>query len=103
MGITQLKEKRGIEEFNELFHQYQNKIRIHPHARDRVGQGQRNVFKEEELIRTFTREPARRYGIQDNGAHAAFFRKETGYARIVFGVYPEYIEIITFYIEENLP
>jgi len=46
---------------------------------DRIELGQRKLFNEQQLLRVFTREPPRRYGIQRNGVQAVFFRAASGY------------------------
>ena len=90
-------------EYKELISQYRNKIIINPHAYFHLNEAQRNIFKEEVLINILEKETPSLIGIQQNERYAALFRRKNGYLRIIFQVYPNNIEIITFYITETLP
>ena len=82
---------------------YRDRICVSGHALARFSQKQRNVYKDENLVITLIQEHPRLVGLQENGRYTAFFRRNTGYLRIVFEVYEEMIEIVTVCMNNELP
>jgi len=64
---------------------------------------QRKVYKDEALINLLTEEKSAFIGIQKNQNYAIFYRRKQGYLRLMFKITKENIEIVTFYITENMP
>lgn len=82
---------------------YRDRIYVSGHALVRFSEKQRNIYKDENLVKTLMQEHPRLAGIQENGRYAAFFRRNTGYLRIVFAVHEDMIEIVTVCINNELP
>ncbi|HLF54490.1 MAG TPA: hypothetical protein VI612_02110 [Candidatus Nanoarchaeia archaeon] len=78
-------------------------ITINRHAYFRFNDVQRKVYKYEYLKSILKEEHPVFVGLQQNGRYAVFFRRKEGYLRIMFNKHPKCIEIITFYITDNLP
>ncbi len=90
-------------EFRNLLSKYKGRIKVNSHAYFRLSQMQRKVYKDDTLIMLLTEESPLLVGIQQNNNYAAFFRKKKGYLRIIFKITPQHIEIITFYLAEQVP
>ncbi len=104
MASTRIVNRVEISEFKELIQKYEGHIIVGSHALARIDEGQRNIYKEESLIDILKNETSSFIGIQENGWHSSFYKRKEGYLRIVFKInHPKNIEIITFYIVENLP
>ncbi len=99
MAPTHIIKQLNTEEYKQLI----KNIQISPHARFRIDEGQRKVYKDEYLIETLEKEQPELAGIQENGRYAAFFRRKEGYLRIIFTATPEKTEIVTFFITESIP
>ena len=104
MVSTRIAKKIDYFEYKSLIERYKNKIEINPHAYFRLNQSQRKVYKDDYLISILKEEQPSLIGIQQNGRYAAFFRRKEGYLRIIFQIKKNNnIEIITFFITDNLP
>ena len=103
--VTETRIIKGIDyiEFRELIDKFKDKIKVNPHAYFRLNEMQRKVYKDETLVETLTEEKPAFIGIQKNQNYATFFSKKQGYLRLMFKVKKDYIEIITFYITDNIP
>ncbi len=56
---------------------------VSEHALDRLNEGQRKVFKEEQLYRVIKTESPEGIGLQENGRISAFYRRKHGYLRVI--------------------
>ena len=64
---------------------------------------QRKAYKDEVLIELLTEEKPAFIGVQKNKNYATFFSKKQGYLRLMFKVTKTNVEIVTFYITDNIP
>ncbi len=104
MASTRIVKKIDYFEYKNLIERYKNKIEINPHAYFRLNQAQRKVYKDGHLMSILKEEQPNLIGIQQNGRYAAFFKRKEGYLRIIFQIKKNNnIEIITFFITDNLP
>ena len=103
MNTTKIIEEVSINRFKQIIFDYKTKIKVSLHAIDHLSDAQRKVFKEEELIDILTKETPKGVGLQRNGRYAAFFRKKSGYIRIIFELKEEHLEIITFINTDTMP
>lgn len=103
MASTRLVKEVNYFDFRGLIEQYEEQIKVNPHAYFRLSQMQRKVYKDEMLIDLLTGERPVFVGIQQNKNYAAFFSKKGGYLRLIFEVTNEGIEIITFYVTDHIP
>lgn len=89
---------------NEKLHEILRgrRIVVSSEALFRLSEGQRKIFKEENLIHLLLHEKPRLIGVQANGRYAAFFRRKEGFIRIIFAA-GKNIEIITFFITGDIP
>ncbi len=101
MTATRLVKQISLNEYHELLEKYH--IEVNPHAYFRIDEAQRKVYNDEYLKDVLTKETPVFIGIQQNGRHAAFFKRKTGYLRIIFEVEPTKIEIGTFYLVDHIP
>ena len=90
-------------EFKELIDRFKGRIKVSLHAYFRLNEMQRKVYKDWSLIELLTEEKPEFIGIQKNKNYALFLSKKQGYLRIIFKVNEDNIEIVTFYIIENIP
>jgi len=100
---TRIIKKVEYLEFRRIIDRFKDKIKVNSHARFRLNEMQRKVYKDEVLIEILSTERPAFVGVQNNRNYAAFFGKKQGYFRLVFKVTTENIEIITFYITNNIP
>lgn len=104
MGSTRIKTIVKIDEYDELIKRYEEQIKVSPHAYFRLADTQRKVYKDDYLKNVLKDERPKLVGIQQNGRYTAFFKRKEGYLRVIFSVnHEEHIEIITFYITNNMP
>lgn len=104
MVSTRIIKKVDYFEYKSLIERYKNKIEINPHSYFRLNQAQRKVYKNGHLINMLKEEKPSLIGIQQNERYAAFFRRKEGFLRIIFQINKDKnIEIITFFITDNLP
>lgn len=103
MASTRIAQRIEYIDYRALMTAYRDRIHVSGHALARFSEKQRNVYKDENLATILTQESPRLVGIQENGRHAAFFRRSEGYLRIVFVVYEDMIEIVTVCINNELP
>lgn len=104
MQSTRIVKKIDHSDFKQIVEKYKNFVIVNQHAFFRIDEGQRKVYKEESLIDILENESPALIGIQENGCHSSFYKRKEGYLRIVFKInHPKNIEIITFYIVDNLP
>lgn len=68
-----------------------------------MSDGQREVFKEDELISALKEEEPKIAGLQRNGCCAAFFKRKKEYFKIIFAIKHQRVDIITFMITEQIP
>lgn len=102
MGATRIIETVQVNVFKEWIRA--KRITINqPHVLMRLSEAQRNIFKEEELIRILKQETPVLVGLQKNGRHAALFRRPNGFMRIVFQLSNGQLDIRTFYETKYLP
>lgn len=78
-------------------------ITVSIHALDRLNAAQRQIFHEATLIRILVQETPRFVGLQQNGRYAAFFRKKSGFIKIVTEIKGSELEIVTFMKTEGIP
>jgi len=78
-------------------------IIVSPHAYDHLSQGQRKVFKEEDLKHMVDKETPRKVYLQANGRYAAFFRKEDGFRKLILEVEEKIITIVSFWDMLEIP
>ncbi|MBU0460453.1 MAG: hypothetical protein KJ597_00595 [Nanoarchaeota archaeon] len=90
-------------EFRLLIDKSKGKIKVNPHAYFRLSEMQRKVYKDETLLEMLTEEKPAFIGVQKNKNYATFFSQKQGYLRLIFKVTKENIEIVTFYITDNIP
>ena len=76
---------------------------VSPHAFDHLSEGQRKVFKEEDLKHMVAKETPRKVFLQDNGRYAAFFRKDDGYRKLILEVEEKIITIVSFWDMLEIP
>ena len=103
MASTRIVERLDPIEYRALMTAYRDRICVSEHALVRFSEKQRNIYKDDHIIRLLMQENPRLVGLQENGRHAAFFRRDTGYLRIVFAVHEDVIEIVTVCINNELP
>ena len=103
MNTTKIIESVSIPMFKQIIFNYKTKIKVSPHAIDHLSDGQRKIFKEEELIIILTKDTPNGVGLQKNGRYAVFFRKNIGYIRIIFELKEDRLEIITFINTDTMP
>ncbi len=103
MTETRIIKEVGYLEFKEIIDKFKNKIRVNSHVYFRLSEMQRKVYKDRVLIEMLTGEKPAFIGIQKNKNYATFFSKKQGYLRLIFKVTKDHVEIITFYITENIP
>lgn len=89
---------RPIEEINRLA--FKNTIKdktivISPHALDHLSEGQRKVFKEDELRQMVEKENPRKIFLQENKRYAPYYRKEDGYRKLILEIKDKII-IVSF-------
>ena len=101
MGSTKIIRKIDKAEFREWVSE--REVKSGTKALFRLSEGQRNLFKEEELVRILKREDPVLIGEQKNGRYAAIYRRKEGFMRIVFGLKENSLEIVTFYITDTSP
>lgn len=101
MASTRIIKEVEHADYCEIIEKYN--VTISSHAYFRFSDAQRKVYKDEYLKNILKEERPVFVGIQQNGRYAVFFRRKEGYLRIMFNKHPKYIEIITFYITDNLP
>ena len=90
-------------EYRRLIDKFKDKIKVNPHAYFRLNEMQRKVYKDKALIDLLTEDKPAFIGIQKNQNYATFFSKKQGYLRLMFKVIKTNIEIVTFYITDNIP
>ncbi len=74
------------------------------HALDHLSDGQRKIFKEENLIDTLTKEIPHGIGFQRNGRYATFFKKKEGYLKIILELKSDNrLEIVTYMNTDTMP
>ena len=78
-------------------------VEVSPHAFDHISSVQRKVFKEDELIQTAQRETPRKAYLQVNGRYVGYYRKESGYRKLIFDVQEKKAVIVTFMDVDELP
>ncbi len=78
-------------------------IGVSPHATDHLAEGQRKVFKEEELKHMAMRETPRRAYLQENGRYAAYYRKSDGYRKLIFEIQRSDVTIVSFMDTLEIP
>ena len=101
MSSTKIVSKITYFDFKEIV-EFHNII-VNSHAYFRLNQMQRNIYKDETIIRILLKEKPVLIGLQKNNRYAAFFKRKEGYLRIIFEIKENKLEIITFYITEVLP
>ncbi|MBI4451462.1 hypothetical protein HY642_05795 [Candidatus Woesearchaeota archaeon] len=79
------------------------KIQVSSHAMFRLDEAQRKVYNESVLITKLAKERPRLAGVQENGRYTALFVAGDGYLRIILNATQTHVEIITFFITQNLP
>jgi len=100
---TRITKEINYFEYKKFVDKFKGKIKVNPHAYFRLNEMQRKVYKDEVLIEMLTEEKPVFIGVQKNQNYATFFSKKKGYLRLMFKVIKENIEIVTFYITENIP
>jgi len=100
---TKIIEEISVGRFKEIVNKHKNNIRLSYHALTHLSNAQRKVFKEEELINPLLREKPVGVGLQQNGRYAVFYRRKSGYLRIILELKETKIEIITFINTDNIP
>ncbi|MFC1774871.1 hypothetical protein ACFLZN_00980 [Nanoarchaeota archaeon] len=100
--LTHLSTKISKNKFKSIMDKYKNKIRLSPHAADKLSEGQRNIYKSESLMQILTQDTPTLVGRQNNGRYSAFYSRKDGYLRIIFSTNRN-LRIITFYITRKLP
>ncbi len=103
MAETRIIKEVNYFEYRGLIDRFKDKIKVNPHTYFRLNEQQRNVYKDEALIELLTEEKPAFIGIQNNKNYATFFSKKQGYLKLMFKVTKTNIEIVTFYITENIP
>lgn len=95
----------SLEAYNALIRRYEGRMKCGQEALFRLSEGQRKLFKCENLITTLKKESPRGVGLQANGRYSAFFRRNEGFMRIIFEIDTRLnrLEIITFTWEETMP
>lgn len=95
----------SIAAYEAIIRRYENRIRCGDEALFRLNEGQRKLFKCEDLITALRKEQPRAVGLQANGRYAAFFRRKEGFMRIIFEVDTRFhrLEIVTFTWEDTIP
>jgi ribosome biogenesis protein Nip4 len=101
MYTTKPIKKINNHDFKKLLQE--KEILISYHALDHLSQGQRKVFKEEELIHILKKEVPRRTYLQQNGRFAVYYRKKDGYRKIIIKIEKQKAKIITFMNNSELP
>jgi mRNA-degrading endonuclease RelE of RelBE toxin-antitoxin system len=103
MSPTSIIEVISLQRFKDIILTYKDYVTISPHALDRLSDTQRKVFKEKELTKPLIAENPRGVGLQRNGRFVAFFKRKSGYLKIVFEVKEPKLEIITFMTVDSMP
>lgn len=97
---------RPIEEVSKLTYKgikSNKEIVVSPHALDHLSEGQRKVFKGEDLKYMVAKETPRKVFLQDNGRYAVFFRKADGYRKLILEVKEKIITIVSFWDMLEIP
>ena len=102
MVATRIVKELSYFEYREIIEKYKGKIRVNPHTYFRLNEAQRKIYKDEYLIYVLTKEQPSLFGLQNNGRHAAFFKRKDGYLRIILSIETDFIEIKTITIQVNL-
>lgn len=91
------------DEFKELISRHRGNILVGYHAISHMSNAQRKIFKESDLLHPLLRENPAGVGLQQNGRYAAFYRRKSGYIRIIIQPYENKLEIVTFVNTDNMP
>ena len=102
MNTTKIIEKIEPDRFQELIRKYENAIFVGAHAIDHLSMAQRKVFKEDALIKPLLQELPAGVGLQRNGRHAVFYKRNKYYLKLIIHIEAKRIEIITFINTENI-
>ncbi|MBI2134017.1 hypothetical protein HYU11_05015 [Candidatus Woesearchaeota archaeon] len=78
-------------------------IEVSPHALDHLSEGQRKVFKEQELKDMLLKENARKTYLQENLRYSAYFRRPDGYRKLIIELNRNKAVIVTFADTDELP
>ena len=103
MNTTKIIKEIDLNEFNQIISQHKEDIFLNPHALEHLSDAQRKVFKEQELINSLLKENPRGVGLQRNGRHAVFYRRNFGFLKIILEIKEPKLEIITFINTEAMP
>ncbi len=103
MAETRIIKEIDYFKYRELIDRLKSKIKVNPHAYFKLNEMQRKVYKDEVLKELLTEEKPAFIGIQKNQNYTVFFSKKQGYLRLMFKVTKTNLEIVTFYITENIP
>ncbi len=103
MVETRITKKVDYIEFRQLIDKYKGRIKVNRHSYFRLSEMQRKVYKDRALMEMLIEGNPLFVGIQKNKNYAAFFRKKQVYIRLIFKITKEHLEIVTFYITQNIP
>jgi len=92
------------EEFLELMKTYINEsIECTHHTFFRLNNKQRKIFKCQKIRDLLIHEIPPLVGVQYNGCYAVFYRHMKRFIRMILNIDPKKIEVVTFYIVDQLP
>lgn len=100
LNSTKIIKNISILKFKELIKN--NTIIVDNHALDRLSEGQRKIFKEEDLINILSKETPKGVGLQANYRYCAYFKKKNYYIKIIF-YKDNSLHIATFMNLDNIP
>lgn len=95
---TKIKKRVNINEFVKFIKEYEKEqIECTDHTFFRLSQKQREIFTCEELKRILFDEKPFLVGIQHNKNYAVFYKYKNKNLKIILGMKPQKINIVTFY------
>ena len=87
-----------INDFIDILKEYpKEKIECTGHTFFRLSQKQRKIYTPDELIKILKEENPILAGLQKNGNYAIFYKYKNKHLKIILGINPRKINIVTFY------
>ena|SRR3989344_6975890 len=103
MSGTEIVRELAKGEYQRLLNHHKNHIGISPHALKHIYRRERKIQLSEELLQLIIRQTPTTFGLQENTRYVAFFRKRSGFLRIIFENTDSKLEIVTFMNVDTLP
>jgi len=102
LDSTKIKKKIEIQDFIKLIKKYKPEhIECTDHTFFRLSQKQREIFTCEELKKILLNEKPFLSGIQNNDNYTVFYRHKNKNLKMILGISPQKINIVTFYFIEE--